>query len=151
MLRVAAACLTACLAVLVAGCGGSGEPKRSALADELAYLCDLARADVEALGLPGEKGFAVIPKTARIGQRLGKEVAGLKGTTPHEREQVASLAKYITYYYGEMAAGAKLYLIGQTDAYRTTMERARPVLVSAEALATRMGAPECAVRPFPDA
>lgn len=151
MLRVGAACLAVCFAVLVTGCGGADEPQRSALAEELAHLCDRARADVEALGLPGEKGFAVIPKTARIGERLGKEVAGLTGTTPHEREQVASLAKYISYYYGEMAAGAKLYQVGQADAYRTTMERARPVLVSAEALATRMGAPECAVRPFPDA
>lgn len=152
MLRAAPVLLlAACLAVLAAGCGGSDEPKRSELAQELAQLCDQARADVEALGLPAEKGFDVVPETATIGKRLAKEVAGLKGTTPHEREQVASLSKYLAYYYGEMAAGAKLYRIGQTDAYTSTMERAKPILVSAEALATRMGAPECAVRPFPDA
>lgn len=151
MLRAVSVALTLLVLVAAAAGCGSDEPKRSALAGELAQLCDQARADVEALGLPGEKGFEVIPKTAVIGQRLAKDVAELKGTTPHEREQVASLAKYIAYYYGEMAAGAKLYLIGQPDAYTTTMERARPILVSAEALATRMGAPECAVRPFPDA
>ena len=31
-----------------------------------------------------------------------------------------------------------------------TIGRAKRSLASAEALATRMGAPECAVRPFPD-
>ncbi len=93
----------------------------------------------------------MIPPTAKIGQRLAKDVAGLKGTTAHEREQVESLSKYLAFYYGELAAGAKLYQVGQSDAYRITVERATPTLVSAEALATRMGAPECAVRPFPDA
>ena len=34
---------------------------------------------------------------------------------------------------------------------RSRSSRAKPSLASAEALATRMGAPECAVRPFPDA
>jgi hypothetical protein len=149
--RPAFAALVACIAALAAGCGGSDEPERSALAEELAQLCDEARADVEALGLPAEKGFAVIPPTAKIGQRLAKDVALLQGTTAHEREQVASLSKYLAFYYGELAAGAKLYAVGQTDAYRITVERATPTLVSAEALATRMGAPECAVRPFPDA
>jgi hypothetical protein len=149
--RLSLAALVAAVVVVTAGCGGSGEPDRSALAQELAQLCDTARADMEALGLPAEKGFAVIPPTAKIGQRLAKDVAGLKGTTPHEREQVASLAKYLAFYYGELAAGAKLYRVGQAEAYRITVERATPTLVSAEALATRMGAPECAVRPFPDA
>ncbi len=134
----------------LAGCGGLAEPKRSALAEQLAQLCDRARADVEALGLPGEKGFAVIPPTAKIGLRLAKSVGALKGSTPREREQVRSLARYLAFYYGELAAGAKLYQVGQAEAYRITVERATPTLVSAEALATRMGAPECAVRPFPE-
>ena len=139
-----------CLAALAGGCGGSDPPKRSALAERLAQLCDEARADVEALGLPGEKGFSVIPPTAKIGRRLAASVARLQGTTPREKEQVRSLSKYLAFYYGELAAGAKLYLIGQSEAYQITVERAKPSLVSAEALATRMGAPECAVRPFPD-
>jgi hypothetical protein len=49
-----------------------------------------------------------------------------------------------------VGAGAKLYSIGQPDAYVITMERAKPVLASAEAVATRLGAPECAVGPFSD-
>ena len=44
----------------------------------------------------------------------------------------------------------KLYAVGQPEAYAITLDRAKPSLASAEALATRMGAPECAVRPFPD-
>jgi len=149
--RPAAIAATLCLAVLAGGCGGSDEPKRSALAEQLGQLCNEARADIEALGLPGDKGFAVIPPTAKIGLRLAKSVGRLQGTTPHEREQVRSLAKYFAFYYGELAAGAKLYAVGQPEAYVITVERAKPTLVSAEALATRMGAPECAVRPFPDA
>jgi hypothetical protein len=41
---------------LLTGCG-KDEPKRSALAENLAQLCDQARADTEALGLPADVGF----------------------------------------------------------------------------------------------
>ena len=40
------------VAVFAGGCG-KDEPKRSALAENLAQLCEQARADTEALGLPG--------------------------------------------------------------------------------------------------
>ena len=138
------------LAVLAGGCGGSDEPERSALATELAALCDQARADVEALGLPSEKGFVVMKPTAATGLRLAGEIKKLKGTTPAEKEQIASLAEYFRFYYNEFAAAVKLYAVGQTEAYGITLDRAKGSLESAEALATRMGAPECAVRPFPD-
>lgn len=137
-------------ALLAAGCGGKAEPKRSALADQLARLCEQARADTEALGLPGEKGFVVMAPTAKIGARLAKDVGKLRGTTAAEREQIASLAKYLRFYYAELAAAVKLYAVGQSEVYSVTVNRAKPSLESAEALATRMGAPECAVRPFPD-
>ena len=138
------------LAVLAAGCGGKDEPERSALAEQLAALCEQARADTEALGLPGDKGFVVMKPTANIGLRLAGEVKKLQGTTPAEKEQIASLAEYLRFYYGEFAAAVKLYEFGQRDAYAITLNRAKGSLESAEALATRMGAPECAVRPFPD-
>lgn len=136
--------------LLAAGCGGKTEPKRSALADRLAQLCEQARADTEALGLPGEKGFVVMAPTAKIGAQLARDVAKLRGTTVAQREQVASLAKYLRFYYAELAAAVKLYAVGQSEVYSITLNRAKPSLESAEALATRMGAPECAVRPFPD-
>jgi hypothetical protein len=138
------------LAVLAAGCGGKDEPKRSVLAEQLAELCDQARADTEALGLPGEMGFVVMKPTAAIGLRLASDVKRLKGTTPAERRQVATLAEHIRFYYNELAAAVKLYSSGHPEVYAVTLERAKPSLVSAEALATRMGAPECAVRAFPD-
>ena len=40
-----------CVALLAGGCG-KDEPKRSALAESLAQLCEQACADTEALGLP---------------------------------------------------------------------------------------------------
>ena len=60
------------------------------------------------------------------------------------------LAKNLAYYYMEMQAGIKLYQLKQTEGYALTMDRAKQTLVDAEAIAIRMGAPECAVRPFAD-
>ena len=150
MRRLSPVILALALGALLAGCAAATQ-KRSTLAENLARLCEGARAEVEALGLPGDKGFAVVAPTATIGQQLAKDVGKLRGTTERERKQVRSLSRYLAFYYGELSAGAKLYRVGQADAYRITVERATPSLVSAEALATRMGAPECAVRPFPDA
>lgn len=139
------------LVLLAAGCGGKDEPKRSPLAESLAAVCERARADTEALGLPGEKGFVVVKPTTEIGLRLARDIKKLKGTTPAEKEQIASIAEYYRFYWNEVRAGAKLYAAGQgLEVYAITVDRAKGTLVSAEALATRMGAPECAVRPFPD-
>ncbi len=138
------------LAGLAGGCGGKDEPKRSALASDLAQLCDQARADVEALGLPSEKGFGVMKPTALIGLRLAGDVKKLEGTTAAEQEQVASLAEYFRFYFKELEAAVRLYEVGQSEVYAITLDRAKGTLASAEALATRMGAPECAVRAFPD-
>jgi hypothetical protein len=149
-MRVALFLVALVLLLAAAGCG-EDEPKRSVLAKQLAVLCDAARADTEALGLPGEKGFAVVRPTAAIGLRLARQVGRLEGANAREREQVQSLAEYIKHYYTEVDAGAKLYLATrQSEAYTLTVERAKGLLVSAEAIATRLGAPECAVRPFPD-
>jgi hypothetical protein len=147
--RASIAALLAGLAFVVAGCG-EDEPERSPLAESLAQLCDAARADTEALGLPAEKGFRVVRPGAVRGLRLAADIKKLQGTSPAEEEQIASLAEYFRYYHNELRAGAKLYEAGYTDAYALTVERAKGSLASAEALATRMGAPECAVRPFPD-
>lgn len=149
MRRVSAAVVLVGLALVVGGCG-EDEPERSPLAESLAALCEQARADTEALGLPAEKGFSVIEPGAEIGVRLAADIKKLQGSTPAEKEQIASLAEYVRFYHNEIRAGTKLYEAGYTDAYTVTVERAKPSLASAEALATRMGAPECAVRPFPD-
>jgi hypothetical protein len=136
---------------VLGGCGGGKDtPKRSALAEQIAQLCDKARADTEALGLPGDKGFVVMKPTAAIGLRFAQELKKLEGTTPAEKKQIATLAEDFRFYYNELAAAVKLYALGQSEVYSLTLSRAKPSLASAEALATRMGAPECAVRPFPD-
>ena len=135
------------------GCGGvrrQGGPALRARRADLAQLCEQARADTEALGLPAEKGFEVMKPTATIGFRMAAKIKKLKGTTPAEKEQIASLAEYFRFYYNELAAAVKFYAVGQSEVYAITLNRAKPSLVSGEALATRMGAPECAVRPFPD-
>jgi hypothetical protein len=150
-MRAALSLLALLLLIAVAAGCGEDEPKRSQLAEQLAALCDQARSDIEALGLPGDKGFAVVRPTAAIGLRLARQVGRLEGTTAHEREQVKSLAAYIKHYYSEVDAGAKIYLATrQSEPYTETVVRAKSFLVSAEALATRMGAPECSARPFAD-
>jgi hypothetical protein len=136
------------LTLAAAGCGSKAQPKRSALAEQIAQICDTARAKTEALGLPGDKGFAVVAPTAAIGLRMAKQLKQLRGTSPAKKEQIDSLAEGFRFYYGEMAAGAKLYNAGYRDGYAATIERAKSVLTTAEALAVRMGAPECAVRAF---
>ena len=45
-----------CVVLLASGCG-KDEPKRSALAESLAQLCEQARADTEKLGLPADEGL----------------------------------------------------------------------------------------------
>ena len=141
--------MLACVTLLASGCG-KDEPKRSALAENLAQLCEQARADTEELGLPSEKGFAVMAPTAARGLRLAADIKKLEGTTAAEKEQIASLAEYFRFYYNELNAAVKLYAAGQSEIYAITLSRAKPSLESGEALATRMGAPECAIRPFPD-
>jgi hypothetical protein len=141
------------LALLAAGCGGKDEPAappRSALAAHLARLCNNARADTEALGLPGDKGFVVMKPTALIGLDLAKRIKALRGTTPAQKKRIADLAEGFRFYYNELLAAVKFYEAGHPEVYGITLGRAKPSLESAEALATRMGAPECAVRPFPD-
>ena len=116
-----------CVVLLASGCG-KDEPKRSALAESLAQLCEQARADTEALGLPAEKGFDVMKPTAARGLRLAADIKKLKGTTPAEKEQIASLAEYFRFYYNELDAAVKLYAAGQPEVYAIT-------LVAGEALA----------------
>ena len=94
------------LALVVGGCG-EDEPERSPLAESLAGLCDEARADTEALGLPSEKGFSVIKPGAERGLQLAAEIKKLEGTTPAEKEQIASLAEYFRFYHNEIKAGAR--------------------------------------------
>jgi hypothetical protein len=142
--------LVVALLCVAAGCGGKDEPKRSALAENLAQLCEQARAETEALGLPAEVGFEVMQPTAQIGLRFAAKVKKLHGTTAAEKEQVASLAEGFRFYYNELRAAVRLYSAGHPEVYEVTLDRAKPSLETAEALATRMGAPECAVRPFPD-
>ena len=62
---------------------------------------------------------------------------------------MASLAEYLRFYYNELRAAVKFYAVGQSEVYDDHLGRAKPSLVSAEALATRMGAPECARAPVP--
>jgi hypothetical protein len=148
----AAGVLIALVAALAAGCGGGGddEPERSALALKLAAVCDQAREDVEELGLPGEVGFAIVEPTVKIGKRFAATIKTLATATEQEKEQISSLASYYDRYYAELEAGYKLYELGSADGFAITVERATALLESAEALAARMGAPECSERPFAD-
>lgn len=138
------------VALAAAGCGG-GDDRTEAVV-QLAALCDEARADVEALGLPAEEGPEVIAAWADRGRKLAAAVGKLEGATPTESEQLGSLHTYLDEHY----AGLKLaYIVyNQTrdvSAYAAAIDKARVFLVSAEQLAKRMGAPECAERPFGDA
>lgn len=140
----------AVVAVLAAaGCGGGDE--RTLVAEQLAVLCEDARADVEALGLPSEKGPEVVGAWAQRGRRLAADVEQLNGATAQEREQIASLANYLDEYYSGLRLGYIVYQqTGNSQGYAASLDRAKTFLVTAEELAKRMGASECATRPFDD-
>jgi hypothetical protein len=136
------------IAVAAAGCGGE---ERSAVADQLAALCEEARTDVEALGLPAEKGPQVVAAWADRGRELAAAVGKLEGATPTELEQLGSLRTYLDEHYAGLKLASIVYSqTGNATAYAAAIDRARAFLISAEQLAKRMGAPECAKRPFDD-
>ena len=137
------------LALAVTGCGGDDEPNRPAVAAELAALCDEARQDIEALGLPAEVGIAVVRPWANRGTRLGADIRQLDTATPAERELLDYLAAAYEEYYAGLRLGATIYAQTKSaEAYAATVERGKPFLAEADRLATLLGAPECTVRPF---
>ncbi len=149
--RVAGAAAIAAAALLATGCGGDDEPERDAVVTELVALCEGARADIEELGLPSEAGFKILRPWANRGTRLAEDVGRLEGGTPEQQEQLAALSRAYDEYYAGLRLGATIY--GQTsslEAYKQTVVRANAFLADADAVARRLGAPECTVRPFPD-
>lgn len=141
----------AVVAVLVGTGCGSDDPERSTVATRLAALCEQARLDVEALGLPAEQGFSVVEPTANIALRLAADVARLDDAAKAERDQLALFASYLARYGRGLLIGVQAYEATKSaDAYAAAVGSVTSLLVSAERLATRMGAPECAERPFAD-
>ncbi|MGL6279393.1 MAG: hypothetical protein ACRC50_07555 [Gaiella sp.] len=138
-------------ALALAGCGGDGGDDGSTLARELDALCVEARADVEALGLPAERGIGVVAPWAKRGKQLARAVAKVDTTSPQEAEQVATLSKYLSEYYAGLSLAYLIYRNTKSaENYAVAVDRADPFLTSAETLATELGATECAVRPFAD-
>ena len=139
------------LALVLSGCGGDdGTPHRSALADRLAELCEETRVAVEELGQPRDEGAAVFRPWAQVGRRFVADLRRLQAGNAQERTNLASLADYYAGFYGNLEIGYEQYRAQQSTAIKQTLEHGYALLASAEKLATRMGAPECAVRPFPE-
>jgi hypothetical protein len=141
--------LVVVLAVLAAGCGGDD---RSDLAEQVAALCDEARLDIEALGLPSETGIAVIRPWANRGTKLAKDIRALEGGSESEQETVAALATALDEYYAGLRLGHTIYeQTRSSEAYAQTIERAKAFQADADAAATELGATECTRRPFDEA
>ena len=141
--------LVVVLAVLAAGCGGDD---RSDLAEQVAALCDEARLDIEALGLPSETGIAVIRPWANRGTKLAKDIRALDGGSESEQETVAALATALDEYYAGLRLGHTIYeQTRSSEAYAQTIERAKAFQADADAAATELGATECTRRPFDEA
>jgi hypothetical protein len=139
------------LALVLAGCGGDDEtPERSAFAERLAELCDETRVAVEELGQPRDVGAAVFRPWAQLGRRFVADLRRIDAGTARERANLASLADYYAGFYENLQIGYEQYRAQQSTAIKQTLEHGYALLASAEALATRIGAPECAVRPFPE-
>ncbi len=128
--------------------GDSGE-ERGPYASALADLCLDARTQIEALGRPSDTPIDVVyPGTVRIGRAF---LAKAKDLTPPSGQQARA---------GELAHQYGLYLDGLEYAYHYLQNQGNQVafvqivngalanLRNAERVATELGAPECAVRPF---
>jgi hypothetical protein len=138
------------LVLLVAGCGGADE--RSDVADRVAALCDEARTDIEALGLPAETGIAVIRPWANRGTRLAEDIRAVEGASSSEQKTLDALATALDEYYAGLRLGHTIYQQTKSlDAYAQTIERAKAFQEDADAAATELGAPECTRRPFDEA
>jgi hypothetical protein len=152
-------CLVLLVALVAVGCSDTQVseststqlgPARSALARRLALLCTRARLNIEALGLPAEKGIAVVAPTARIGRRLAAQIGALRGRTALERRRLQEISHDLDSYYIQLKAGIDAYRTAGSEGFQVAVEGAKPLLVRAETLATRFGAPECAKRAFDD-
>ena len=142
--------LVVLLGVVAAGCGGDDE--RSDVAEQVAALCDEARLDVEALGLPSETGIAVIRPWANRGTKLAKDIRALGGGSESEQETVDALATALDEYYAGLRLGHIIYKQTRSaEAYAQTIERAKAFQADADAAATELGATECTRRPFDEA
>ncbi len=142
--------LVAVLVVLGAGCGGGDD--RSDVAEQVAALCDEARMDIEALGLPSETGIAVIRPWANRGTKLAEDIRALDGGSASEQETVAALAAALDEYYAGLRLGHTIYQqTRSSEAYAQTIERAKAFQADADAAATKLGATECTRRPFDEA
>lgn len=151
----ALAVAVAVVSLVVAGCGSEDEgvPPRAALAADLGALCDRTRVAVEALGEPKDEGARVFKPWARIGHRFVADVRRLPATTALQRRRLGSLADYYAGFYDALAYSYEISESGQSmqrELIKTTLERGYAQLASGETMAKRLGAVECAVRPFDD-
>ena len=149
MHRPLAALLAVLVMLLAAACGGGDD--RSAAAEQVGALCETARQDIEALGLPSERGIAVITPWANRGTKLATEIRAVEGATAEETETVHALATALDEYYAGLRLAHTIYeQTRSAEAYAQTIDRANAFLEDADKAATKLGASECTVRPFPD-
>jgi hypothetical protein len=135
---------------LAAGCGG-GEDDRSEAVARIAALCEEARLDVEALGLPSEKGPDLVGDWANRGRRLAAAVKKVRSDDAQEQQRIESLSTYLTEYYSGLRLAYIVYTqTKSSESYALALDRANEFLEEFEALAVELGADECAKRPFAD-
>jgi hypothetical protein len=148
--RIALA-LAVALVLAVTGCGG-GEEAASAvtLGERLDALCTETRLAVEALGEPRDVGGAVLRPWAALGARFVSGVGLLETPTAGERAELRSLATRYRGFFDGLRLGYEQWAAGESFATKMTLQRAYASLAGAEAVAARLGATACSLRPFDD-
>lgn len=150
-MRIALA-LAVVLLLAATGCGGGRDEAASAaaLGERLDALCTETRVAVEALGEPRDVGGAVLRPWAALGARFVSGVGLLEAPTAGERAELRSLASRYRGFYDGLRLGYEQWAAGESVATKMTLQRAYAHLAGAEAVAARLGAAACSLRPFDD-
>jgi hypothetical protein len=156
-MRVLAVGLLLVVACAVAGCGGDSDAvetvsdTRSPAIQRLAALCDQARTEIEAFGLPSEGGAQVIRKWAARGGELVDDLRAESGGTAVERAKRKALVVALDQYYEGLALAASVYeKTKSSEVYAAAVDRAKSFFTVAERITAELGVPECTTQPFPN-
>jgi hypothetical protein len=144
--RVAALALVAVAVAVAAGCGGKGDP-RTPYAKSLDTLCAQTRKQIEALGQDPSRQVAAMPARYRIGMDFVRQLRKLHPSAG-ERAAAKKLVATYAWYWGSQQDAYLMFQAGNYNDYVSYQTFFAKYQKQAEAMASALGARQCARQPF---